>query len=157
MGMYTEIFVNIDLVEDTPQEVIDLLRCMCRNVSAEHLYDKPCPVDATEIQYNSDRYNEIMGQYPSRFGYLFCNGSFYTPNTSVAELSYDGISGQWSLLGKGDIKNYKGEIEQFFKLIAPYAENNFLGYSRYEEAATPVLYFKNKPEDDVILNIIGGE
>lgn len=156
MGMYTEIYVNIDLVEDTPQEVIDLLRCMCCMVSAKHLYDKPCPVDATEIEYGSDRYNEIMRQYPNRFGSLFYNGSFYTPNTSVAELSYDGISNQWSLLGKGDIKNYDDEIEKFFKLIAPYAENNFLGYSRYEENESPILYFKTVPEGEPPIITLGG-
>lgn len=155
MGMYTEIYVNVDLVKDTPQDVIDLLRCMCRTVSAKHLYDKPCPVDASEIEYNSDRYNEIMSQYPDRFSSLFCNCSYYTPNTSVAELSYDGISNQWSLLGKGDIKNYDGEIEKFFKLIAPYAENNFIGYSRYEECESPSLYFKTTPEGETPIITLG--
>lgn len=148
MGMYTEIYVNVDLVKDTPQDIIDLLRCMC-NVSAERLYDKPYPVDASDIEYGSDRYKEIMSQYPDRFGMLFCNCSYYTPNTSVGKLSYDGIAEQWSLLGKGDIKNYGGEIQQFFALIAPYAENNFIGYSRYEENESPVLYFKTEPADRI--------
>jgi hypothetical protein len=123
MGMYTEIYINVDLKGDIPDEVLDVLQYMCGE-SDDGL---------------------VMMSYPHRWCGLFCNGSYYTPNTSCAKLTLDKISGQYSLLGKGDIKNYEEEIEQFFAWIMPHidaVEGEFIGYKRYEESLTPTLYFK---------------
>ena len=123
MGMYTEIYVNVDLKQDTPEEVLQVLSFMC---------NRDCNIAG------------LLG-FPARWGYLFGNGSYYTPNTSVAELTYDSISQQYSLLGKGDIKNYYNEIEEFFEWLMPHIDENegiFIGYSRYEEDDVPNLYFK---------------
>lgn len=119
MGMYTEIYVNVDLIPETPESVIDTLRAIC----------------------NQDDESELLKDKPDRWGFLFCNMSYYTPSTSVASLTFDEISKQWSLLGKGDIKNYGGEIEAFFEWIKPWCENNFIGYHRYEEDNEPTLVF----------------
>ena len=120
MGMYTEIYVNVDLVEDTPQKVIDVLEAICCS-------------------------NELPEGYPSRWEYLFSSGSYYTPNTCVSKLSFSTISKQYSLLGKGDIKDYNDEIVQFFEFIEPYVdklgEKTFIGYYRYEESEEPVLVY----------------
>lgn len=126
MGMYTEIYINVDLKEDTPEDIIDALKVMCGE---------------------SDTDSAIQGK-PERWRYLFNNGSYYTPSTSCANLTYDHISKQWSLLGKGDIKNYENEIEQFFEWIMPYIDGkpgDFIGYTRYEEYQQPELIFKSKP------------
>ena len=121
MGMYTEIYVNVNLKQDTPGEVISALIAMC----------------------TKDSKNTTL-PYP-RWAYLFNDGSFYTPKTECGKLTYNDISKQWSLLGKGDIKNYDGEIEAFFKWLMPYIDariGEFIGYSRYEEEFSPTLYYK---------------
>lgn len=120
MGMYTEIYVNVDFKEETPREVIDTIKAMC-----EFDPDHPC-----------------LSDKPIRWAYLFCDGSFYTPSTSCANLTYNDIGERWSLLGKGDIKNYDGEIESFFEYIRPWVDDDFMGYSRYEEDREPTLYYK---------------
>ena len=61
-----------------------------------------------------DGESSALKDKPTRCGYLFNNGSYYTPGTSCQSLTFDNISKQWSLLGKGDIKNYEDEIGQFF-------------------------------------------
>lgn len=123
MGMYTEIYINVDLKEDIPGDVLNILKAMCGEGDEAALEGKP-----------------------SRWSMLFHDMSYYTPRTSCANLTYDEISKQWSLLGKGDIKNYEGEIEAFFEWIMPYIdayEGDFIGYKRYEECQEPTLiYFK---------------
>ena len=120
MGMYTEIFVNVDLKPDTPDDVIQTLKAMC------------------EKDYTS----KYLEGKPERWAWLFGNGSYYTPLTECAKLTFDEIGGHYSLLAKGDIKNYAEEIEEFFKYIEPHCEDDFVGYHRYEEDREPTLVFK---------------
>jgi hypothetical protein len=118
MGMYTEIYVNVDLKEDTPKDIVDVLRLICDG-------------------YTPDG-------FPSRTCCLFYNCSYYTPRTHVSHLTYDEIGKQWSLLGKGDLKNYENEIDYFFTWLTPWVEGepgDFIGYHRYEEAQEPTLVF----------------
>lgn len=125
MGMYTEIYINVDLKEETPDDVIRVLKAMCFM-----LPDQEC--------------SEVLVDYPDRWGCLFSNMSYYTPSTNCRYLQFDDITKRWSLLGKGDIKNYDGEIEKFFEWIMPYIKGypgKFIGYSRYEEDCEPKLYF----------------
>ena len=140
MGMYTEIFVNVDFKEDVPEDVLYVLKGMVREVSNHNNYDKET-FDHFVVDYEDVNFKELTQKFPPRFTWLFSNGSYYTPNTTVAKLTYDHIGGQWSLIGKGDIKNYNDEIETFFKWIAPYCETEFMGYSRYEEDREPTLYY----------------
>ena len=122
MGMYTEIYVNVDLKEDVPHEVLDVLAAMCGGDD-----------------------ESVLNEYPHRWAYLFRDGSYYTPRTSCAKLSYDSIGRAYSLLGKSDIKNYDNEIEKFFDWLMPYvdaSEGEFIGYKRYEEELVPTLIFK---------------
>lgn len=121
--MYTEIYVNVDLKEETPNEVIETLRAMC------------------EFDYE----NPLLKDKPQRWVYLFSNGSFYTPNTSCALLTKSDIANQYSLLAKGDIKIHVREIQQFFDWIMPWvdaSEGMFIGYHRYEEEDLPTLIVK---------------
>lgn len=117
MGMYTEIFVNVDLKEETPEEVIQTLKAICEK----------------------DHESPLLNNKPGRWFMLFNNGSYYTPSTQCAALTFDRISNNWSLIGKGDIKNYEGEIEAFFDYIRPWVEDNFMGYMRYEEDDRPTI------------------
>lgn len=121
MGMYTEIFVNVDLKEDTPSEIIEVLKAMCvKDHEAACLKDKP-----------------------QRWWYLFNNGSYYTPLTQCGTLTFDDIAGHYSLLAKGDIKNYDNEIEKFFDFIRPWCDTEFMGYYRFEESREPTLVYSN--------------
>lgn len=84
-----------------------------------------------------------MGK-PNPWWFLFRNGSYYTPSTSCALLTFDDISKKWSFLGKGGTKNYAREIERFFEWLMPYVdgeEGDFIGYSRYEENQQPELIY----------------
>ena len=121
MGMYTEIYVNVDLKQDVPEHILNVLREMCSGQGEGRL-------DA----------------YPQRWGCLFSSNSFYTPLTECASLTFNEIRGGWSLLGKGDIKNYNREIELFFEWISPWVygdPGDFIGYHRYEEQRVPTLVF----------------
>jgi hypothetical protein len=117
MGMYTEIFVNVDFKEETPEEVVQTLKAICEK----------------------DHESPLLNNKPGRWFMLFNNGSYYTPSTQCAALTFDRISNNWSLIGKGDIKNYEGEIEAFFDYIRPWVEDNFMGYMRYEEDDMPTI------------------
>ena len=122
MGMYTEIYVNADLKKETPQDVIDVISAIC-----EKNYEAKC----------------LIGK-PSMWGWLFNNGSYYLPLTECGKITKDSVSGIYSFIGKGDIKNYEGEIEQFFNFIKPWCEGEFIGYYRYEESREPVLVYTDK-------------
>lgn len=125
MGMYTEIYVNVDLRKETPENVITTLKAMCGMLSYEEA-------------------DTVLEHHPKRWHCLFSNMSYYTPSTYCQFLNFDDISQQWSLLGKGDIKNYAQEIQAFFKWIMPWVDGypgDFIGYSRYEENKVPTLYF----------------
>ncbi len=141
MGMYTEIYVNIDLKQDLPENALYVLKGLVRSVKSRCNFHNQ-DFDHTDVDVDDEKFIELTSKFGDRFPWLFCNGSYYTPNTTVAELSYDFISESWSLLGKGDIKNYDDEIQQFFEWIAPYSDTEFLGYSRYEEDEKPTLYFR---------------
>lgn len=126
MGTYTEIYVNIDLKEDTPLPIIDILRKICNA--------------------------ELIVGAPARWQFLFRSGSSYTPNTWVANLTFSEIGGYWSLLGKGDIKNYSDEIELFFEFIKPFTEDYFLGYLRSEDDPCPELFY-NEPANLELIDV----
>jgi hypothetical protein len=129
MGMYTEIYVNVDLKKDTPDEIIEVLKAMCHMEESDE---------------------KVLESYPDRWGGLFYSGSYYTPDTHCHSLTCDGITQRWSLLGKGDIKNYEGEIQKFFEWIIPYVDGcpgDFIGYSRYEVDREPTLVFLPESED----------
>ena len=121
MGMYTEIYVNADLKEETPDSVVEVLKAMC--------------------EFNRDA--KCLADRPERWSRLFGNGSYYTPNTQCAKLTFDSIAKNYSLLGKGDIKDYGGEIEAFFEFIKPWCDGGFIGYYRYEEDRAPTLVYSD--------------
>lgn len=126
MGDYTEILVNVDFVEDLPKDIVDTIKAMC-----DGDYDDP-----------------ILEGKPYRWTSLFSSGSFYTVDTACANFTYSEIGGHWSLLGKGDIKNYDEEIQKFFKYIEPYTEGSFMGYMQFEDSKLPTLMVKGDKDYD---------
>jgi hypothetical protein len=132
MGMFTEIYINVNLKTNTPPEVLNILKKMCS------------PVELSLKEWDSE--------YPDTWLYLFKSGSYYTPNTYCRFFEYDKINECYSLLGKGDIKNYGEEIQQFFDWILPWVDGesgDFVGYHRYENNQQPTLVFlPDEDEDD---------
>ena len=121
MGMYTEIYVNVDLKPDTPDEIINVLRAMCEHDAAA----------------------KCLKNKPARWVYMFRSGSYYTPNTCCANLTFDSNSKQYSLLAKGNIKNYCDEIQKFFEFLRPWCEGDFMGYYKYESDREPILVYQD--------------
>lgn len=121
MGMYTEVYVNVDFKSETPEEVLDIVRLVVGEFD------------------DTAKYDEIMEGKPSRLDCLFSNMSYYTTNTSCKILTYDKNGENYSLIGKGDLKSYDNEIEYFFDLISPWVEGKFMGYYMYEEDEEPTL------------------
>ena len=122
MGTYTEIYVNVDLKEDVPFDVINVLHAM-----------------------SSDVHSSILDTKPRRWRWLFRNGSYYTPTTYCSILSFNETLKRYSFLGKGDIKNYEGEIEAFFGWLNPHIDavpGEFIGYMRREDEKLPTLFTK---------------
>jgi hypothetical protein len=139
MGMYTEIYINVDLKEDVSEEVIKVLQAIC--------------------SVNDSNYTLIEEQwdnkYPKKWLHLFRSCSYYTPNTFCRYLHYDKVSEQWSLLGKGDIKNYGEEIQAFFEWIKPSVDDcsgSFIGYYKYELDDHPTLVYLDAATEDEIEN-----
>lgn len=122
MGMYTEIYVNADLKEDTPTEVLEVLKAMCRK----------------------DSDSNFLNNKPSRWSLMFSNGSYYTPLTECGKLSFDVVGGHYSLIAKGDIKNYNNEIKDLFEFIKPWCDDEFIGYYRHENDREPTLVYSDE-------------
>ena len=126
--MYTEIYVKLSLVEDTPKEVVDILKAMMGEG------DEPAILPEHEL-FTKGRWRFM----------LRCSSYYHMPS-SVGKLWFDEIAKQWFLLSRSDLKNYESEIESFFDWIYPYAEQNtdkqFIGYELYEEECEPTLYYK---------------
>ena len=132
MGMYTEIYVKLSLEQDTPKEVIEILKHMMGQ-------------DA-EIPNGKLPDHELFTK--PRWEFMLRCSSYYHIPDCVGKLWYDDIAHQWFLVNRSDLKNYESEIESFFDWIYPYAEQNhdkqFLGYELYEEECEPTVYYKTE-------------
>ena len=114
MGMYTEVYINVDLIVGTDNKTV---RRLCHMIEETH--------------------------------YLCYNMSYYTPRTQAFFCKYDDISKQWSLMFKGDLKNYDNEITQFVEELTPHVEHygkTFIGYTRFEEQVEPTLLYVGDDE-----------
>lgn len=139
MGMYTECYINCKLVENLPQDVIDVLK---------YLFDNP--FDEIDGKYKIDEPSTLPDHKlfrTMRWHLIGKGGSFYHIPFPTSKLSLE-LEGQsfesYYLTSRSDLKNYEGEIELFFDWIMPYIDNHdgeFIGYSRYEEDDVPVLIF----------------
>lgn len=125
MGYYTEIFINVDLkLRDAPPDVLDTLKAMCNQGGS-------------------------LGGKPTQWADMLCSSSCQHPRTWVASLTQDPGLGLWSLLGKGDLKNYNGEIQAFFDWIKPYVhgcKGDFIGYYKSEDYQSPTLVYLGRPD-----------
>lgn len=133
MGMYTEIFAHLELIEG-----IEGYGKEWNGIQAIHqgdfdLYSR-AELPDHEL-FDTDRWSILAHM-----------SSFYFPDSTGSSLTVRGSgTHQWSWTFLANLKNYGGEIEKFFDWIDPLVYGfgkEFLGYSRYEEFDTPTLYYK---------------
>jgi hypothetical protein len=129
MGMYTEFHFNVQLKDNLPKNILNILKFMVNDEALSESYpDHPL--------FLTDRW-PIMLQMDS--------SSFDAQTHST--LKYDGTN--WKLNIRCNLKNQGQEIEKFVYWIMPYLNNlegDFLGFFRYERTQEPVLIHKLKKE-----------
>lgn len=129
MGMYTEIYLSVSLKEDTPSNIIDVLK---------YMFSDKCdnqPKDLPKHEFFILPRWEMIGRGSSCY--------FVPRPTSAMWEEY--YSDGWYITSRSDLKNYSGEVEAFFDFLMPYVdahEGEFIGYSRYEEDDTPAIILK---------------
>lgn len=132
MGMYTEVVVKISLKEETPKEVDSVL---------EYLFG-----DGEEPKQLPDH---MFFTLPRWYGIGQCSSYYHHPEV-VSSIVYDKFTkGRKDridqVFSRSDLKDYNGEIDNFFDWIRPYIEGKegqCIGYSWYEEDSQPTLIYK---------------
>lgn len=133
MGMYTKINIILSIKNDTPKQIKEILESMFQGDSVEDMREK-----FLEMPEHKFFESGMRVWFPAS------GGSFYFTGTVNSKIVYEDIGNKMVLHIDTDFKNYGDEIEHFLDWIAPYIEagqNEFLGYSRYEETNNPTLYF----------------
>ena len=126
MGMYTEFHYNTELKEDTPANVIDLLKFMVWDTDKE-------PEDLPE--------HELF--LCGRWRFMLQCDSFYFDAATHSTLCKDRFGGTYLCI-RCSLKNYEQEISKFCDWVKPYIskqEGGFLGFSRYEESEEPNIIY----------------
>lgn len=125
MGMYTELFLALDLRTGTPREVLDTLGVMVGGEEPEGYRPPNHPLFRTD-----------------RWDYMLCADGLLAPY-SPPTLRESAASGCYELCVHSSFKNYDGEIAKFLDWLAPHiaARNPLIGYHRYEECAAPTLLY----------------
>lgn len=132
MGMYTELYLGLDLKKDTPKELLDWL--YGHN-------DESVPLSELEAMCPKELKD-------TRFDTLLC-GSYYFYAQPYLNIQYDKISNSHHFTLITNLKNYSSEIEKFVALIMPYVDaykGEHLGHYRYEEDKLPTFIVKDENE-----------
>lgn len=130
MGMYTELHFNVELAEDVPGDVIDILKFMVG--------------DSEEEPKKLPRHKLFES---TRWRFMLRTDSYYFPADTHSTLRYDDIGKSYYLCIRTNLKNYDSEIEKFISWIDPYIDiytqqGDFLGFYRYEEDNEPTLIYR---------------
>ena len=137
MGMYTEILLTCDLVEDTRKDIVNWLSAMIDYNSILEDVGEKAPNEMTSTRFR----NGLLG------------GSYYFYGQPMMEFDYDDISKTHHLTVLTNIKNYENDIERFINMLTPYIkawEGDMLGYVRYEEDRLPTVMMWNGNEIEYI-------
>jgi hypothetical protein len=133
MGMYTELIFGCGLKKETPKEVISILRYMHDN-----------------NEFKSER-NLIIPRHTlfgdTRWRIMFqCSSYYFGVNQGYSRIWYDGISNNWRISTRSNLKNYNDEIELFLDWIKPWisqgsGSRGLYAIVMYEESSSPTLYY----------------
>jgi hypothetical protein len=137
MGMYTEFVFGACLKRNTPEEVIALLKHMIEGPEDGQNFplDSDNPIFQHEL-FKSDRW----------YWFPRCCSAYFGFSIPSSKIVFE--CNRWQVSIRCSFKNYDNEVELFIDWIKPFVDyasgnKNFLGYSLYEEADYPVLYFKD--------------
>lgn len=120
MGMYTELNIGIQLLSDTPPEVIETLKTMAKGEGKTTIKH---PLFETE-----------------RWTWMLEAGSAYFDGPSSCLFQFDEFSGAWALSLRSNIKNYSNEWQKFLDWLGPHiGTKGYIGTYQYEEAELPTL------------------
>lgn len=109
MGMYTELFLQVQLNGDTPKDVINTLLYMGDEYSGEEEIEQP-----------------FEG---SRWDFMFkCNSHYHFP-LSIFKLTYLDYVNEYLLFVRCDFKNYENEVGNFLDWVAPWVEDTYGHYA----------------------------
>jgi len=124
MGMYTELYLAVELRGDTPKDVIDALTLL---------------TSSEDIAASNPIFPDRTVFFPLRSG-----GSYYFDAIETCAFQYDDNAEAWYLTFVTSIKNYENEWGTFLDWISPYiADDGHVGHLRYEESDLPtVLYME---------------
>ena len=130
MSMHTEIYVKAVLKKDVDDNVVNVINYML-GIDDVELEDLTIP---SHSLFETDRWDSMLR-----------SGSYYHVPYTVKLFEYNDISENYYLVVRSDFKNYQDEIEKFFDWIKQYLQQDyyktFIGYSLYEEAIEPTLYY----------------
>lgn len=123
MGMYTELVLNVSLKSDIPAAALEVLKGMI-------VGDDVITPDREHRLFKTERWN-----------WMLMSSSHYFVPEAHSKLITNTYCDSVHLTVRCDLKNYTGEIEAFIHWLAPFTDDGFAGYSRYEEDDAPTLIF----------------
>lgn len=129
--MFTEFHFNVELVQNTPSEVINILKFM---ISEDRSKDESLLELPDHPLFETDRWRWM----------LLCDSYYFSADT-YSTLRKDDIANAYFLCIRCNLKNYNKEIEKFVDWIDSYVykeSGGFLGFSRYQESQDPTLIRK---------------
>ena len=139
MGMYTEIVVKINIVrKQIGSNNFNILDYMFNPNTSCTLEDIIIPDD---VFFKCSRWEDV-GSMNSFYHHPNRVSDWYSPQFGTEDNVY--------IFARNDLKNYGSEIEKFFSWLNTLDlgyENDFIGYSLYEEDDIPVIYNKGIKND----------
>ena len=125
MGMYTELYLGVELCKDTPDNILEWLACQNNECIDYDVVKDLCP-------------SQLKGTRLSYIG----GSSYYFDAMQHYCFKYDTISGSYFLTCGCNIKNYSDEIDTLLNILEPFILSiGHIGHIRYEEEYTPTLLF----------------
>ena len=126
MGMYTELYLGVELSKDTDEGIVKWLS----------LHNKGDEITFSDIRLLAP--TELAG---TRLDVL-SGSSYYFDALPHFQFEYDDISKSYHLTLGLNIKNYSNEIDTFLKILEPYITSiGHIGHTRYEEEEVPTLLY----------------
>ena len=97
-------------------------------------------------EVDEEAYEEML--WSSNHSRVMNSGSAYFPEVEPTgpRFYHDTLYNHYNVEFRSSLKNYHGEIEDFFAWVAPHCISTntyggFIGYSLYEEDRYPTLFF----------------
>ncbi|MBW1784682.1 MAG: hypothetical protein JRL30_28545 [Deltaproteobacteria bacterium] len=138
MGDYTELHYFVELKQETPSHVIDILNLL--------VWPKDMDYDTRKALLEAIQLPDHHFFRTPRWEGIFLGESYYHSTRNMRKFVFDEISEAWFLSVNTQLKNYDREFQEFIDWADPYIEafsGELLGYYHDEYSNCPFLIFKN--------------